>query len=72
LGRQTTCTPIKIGVFSEENKMTLRTILLIIVALLLIGAIPTWPYSATWGYTPSGLLALVLAVLLILWFFRKI
>ncbi len=38
----------------------MRTILLIIVILLLIGALPTWPYSASWGYYPSGGLGLVL------------
>lgn len=34
--------------------MTLGTILIIILILLLIGAVPTWPYSRGWGYTPSG------------------
>ncbi|HYP68439.1 MAG TPA: DUF3309 family protein [Thiobacillaceae bacterium] len=46
--------------------MTLGTILLIVVVLMLIGAIPTWPYSRTWGYGPSGGLGLVLVILLIL------
>lgn len=44
----------------------LSTILLIILILLLIGAIPTWPYSASWGYGPSGVLGLVLIILIIL------
>ena len=44
----------------------MRTILFIILILLLIGALPTWPYSAGWGYFPSGGLGLVLLVLLIL------
>lgn len=44
----------------------LSTILLIIVILLLIGAFPAWPYSAGWGYGPSGLLGTVLVILLIL------
>jgi hypothetical protein len=44
----------------------LGTILLIILILLLIGAFPTWPYSAGWGYGPSGLLGVLLVVLLIL------
>lgn len=44
----------------------MRTILLIIVILLLIGSLPTWPYSASWGYYPSGGLGLVLLILLIL------
>lgn len=46
--------------------MTLGTILLIIVILLLIGAIPSWPYSRSWGYGPSGGLGLVLIILLVL------
>jgi len=42
------------------------TILLIIVILLLIGALPTWPYSSGWGYYPSGGLGLVLIVVIVL------
>jgi hypothetical protein len=42
------------------------TILLIILVLLLIGALPTWPYSAHWGYYPSGGLGLVLLIVLVL------
>jgi len=45
----------------------MRTVLLIILILLLIGALPTWPYSAQWGYYPSGGLGTVLVILLILW-----
>jgi hypothetical protein len=52
--------------------MTLGTILLIIVVLLLVGAIPSWPHSRSWGYGPSGGLGLVLVVLLILWLLGKI
>ena len=44
----------------------MSTILLIILILLLIGALPTWPYSSGWGYYPSGGLGLVLLILLIL------
>ena len=46
--------------------MSLGTILLIILVLLLLGALPTWPYSTGWGYYPSGGLGLVVVVLLIL------
>ncbi|HWS65051.1 MAG TPA: DUF3309 family protein [Steroidobacteraceae bacterium] len=42
------------------------TILLILLVLLLLGALPTWPYSSGWGYYPSGGLGLVLIVLLVL------
>lgn len=44
----------------------LGTVLLIILILLLVGAIPTWPYSAGWGYGPSGVLGVVLVILIIL------
>ncbi len=44
----------------------LGTILLIILILLLIGAFPTWPHSAAWGYGPSGILGVVLIILIIL------
>jgi len=44
----------------------MRTIVLLIVILLLIGTLPTWPYSSGWGYYPSGGLGLVLLILLIL------
>lgn len=46
--------------------MGLGVILLIILVLLLIGALPAWPYSSGWGYYPSGGLGLILIVLLIL------
>jgi len=42
------------------------TILLIILVLLLVGALPTWPYSTDWGYYPSGGLGLVLVIVLVL------
>ncbi len=44
----------------------MRTILLILVIILLIGALPAWPYSTGWGYYPSGGLGLVLLILIIL------
>lgn len=47
-------------------------IVLIIVILLLLGALPTWPYSSSWGYYPSGLLGTVLIILLILWLLGRI
>jgi hypothetical protein len=44
----------------------MSTILLIILVLLLVGALPTWPYSTGWGYYPSGGLGLVLVIVLVL------
>jgi hypothetical protein len=46
--------------------MSIGTIVLIVLVLMLIGAIPTWPHSRSWGYAPSGGLGLVVIVLLIL------
>jgi len=46
--------------------MSLGTILLIVLVLLLLGALPAWPYSGGWGYYPSGGLGLVLIILLVL------
>ncbi len=44
----------------------MSTILLIVLVLLLIGALPTWPYSTGWGYYPSGGLGLIVVIVLIL------
>ena len=46
--------------------MSLGTILLIVLILLLVGAIPTWPHSKSWGYGPSGALGLVAVVIVVL------
>ncbi|HEX5338367.1 MAG TPA: DUF3309 family protein [Gallionella sp.] len=46
--------------------MSVGTILLIVVVLMLVGAIPGWPHSRTWGYGPSGGIGLVLIILIIL------
>ena len=46
--------------------MGLGTILLIVLVLVLLGAIPAWPYSRSWGYGPSGVIGLIVVVLLIL------
>jgi hypothetical protein len=44
----------------------LTTVLLVLVVLAIIGAIPSWPYSRSWGYGPSGLLGVALVVLIVL------
>ncbi len=44
----------------------LSTVLIVILILLLIGALPTWPYSAGWGYYPGGGLGLVLIIVIVL------
>jgi len=50
----------------------LRLVLLILVILLLIGALPTWPYSAGWGYYPSSGLGLILLIVVILVLAKRI
>jgi hypothetical protein len=46
--------------------MTLGTILLIVLILILIGVIPSWPHSSSWGYGPSGLVGIILVIVIIL------
>jgi hypothetical protein len=46
--------------------MSISTILLIILILLIVGALPTWPHSQSWGYLPSGGLGIVVVILVIL------
>ena len=48
----------------KENEMNL--ILTILLVVLLLGALPAWPYSANWGYYPSGALGMVLVIVLVL------
>lgn len=50
----------------QGDTMTARTILIIVLILLLIGALPTWPYSSGWGYYPSGGLGLLVLILIVL------
>ena len=50
----------------------LGTILVIVLILMLLGALPTWPHSRSWGYYPSGGLGLVLVILIILLLLGKI
>jgi hypothetical protein len=45
--------------------MSATTLLLIVLVLLLIGAVPVWPYSRSWGYAPSGIFVLLLVILLV-------
>ena len=46
--------------------MSLGTILLVVLILILLGVIPTWPHSRNWGYAPSGAIGLLLAILIVL------
>jgi hypothetical protein len=51
--------------------MNLPTVLLVVLVILLLGALPTWPYSTGWGYYPSGGLGLLLVIVLVLFFARR-
>jgi hypothetical protein len=55
-----------LAILGGQKTHMLGTVLIIIVVLLLIGALPTWPYSSAWGYYPSGGLGLILLVVLLL------
>jgi uncharacterized membrane protein affecting hemolysin expression len=51
---------------NEEWRHTMNNIVIVLLVLLLVGALPTWPHSAEWGYYPSGGLGLILLILVIL------
>jgi hypothetical protein len=50
----------------KESRMRLGTILLIILVLMMVGVLPTWPHSLHWGYLPSGGLGLVVLIVIVL------
>ena len=52
--------------------MSIGTILLIVLILMLVGVLPTWPHSSQWGYGPSGALGLIVVILLVLLLLGKI
>jgi hypothetical protein len=51
---------------SREANMTLGTLLIILLILMLVGSVPAWGYSRSWGYGPSGIIGVILVILLIL------
>ena len=52
--------------------MSLGMILLIVVVLMLLGAVPAWPHSRSWGYAPSGVLGVVLVIVLVLFLMGRL
>jgi hypothetical protein len=56
----------------RERKAMLGTVLVVLLVLMLVGALPTWPHSRNWGYGPTGGLGVVLAVLVVLLLLGKI
>ena len=57
---------------ARKAGVMLGTILLILLVLMLVGAVPTWPHSRDWGYLPSGGVTLILLVVLVLMLFGRI
>jgi hypothetical protein len=57
---------LRLSFSAVRRKLVLRLILIIFLVVLLLGALPTWPYSAGWGYYPSGGLGLLLLILIVL------
>jgi hypothetical protein len=49
--------------------MSIGAILLIVLILILVGVLPTWPHSSSWGYGPSGLVGVIVLVVVLLWAF---
>jgi hypothetical protein len=56
----------------KEKFMSLGTILLIVLILMLVGALPTWPHSRSWGYAPMGGLGLVVLIVVVLLLLGKL
>lgn len=62
----------QVGGDTKESNVGLGTILIILLILALIGALPSWGYSRSWGYYPSGGLGLILVIVLVLVFMGRI
>jgi hypothetical protein len=57
---------------TREQIMSLGTILLIVVILILVGVLPTWPHARSWGYGPSGIVGVVLLIVLVLFLMGRL
>jgi hypothetical protein len=51
---------------TKEQVMSIGTILLIVVILILVGVLPTWPHARSWGYGPSGIVGVIVVILIVL------
>jgi hypothetical protein len=57
---------------TKEQAMSLGTILLIVVILILVGVLPTWPHARSWGYGPSGIAGAVLLIVIVLFLMGRL
>jgi Protein of unknown function (DUF3309) len=57
---------------AREKTMSLGTILLIVLILMLVGVLPTWPHARSWGYAPSGIVGVILVIVLILFLLGRL
>jgi hypothetical protein len=60
------------GKLTKERTVSIGTILLIVLILMLIGVLPTWPHARSWGYGPSGIVGVVLIVLVVLFLMGRL
>jgi hypothetical protein len=56
-----------VAALAHGGVMSLGAILLVVLILILIGVLPTWPYSSSWGYAPGGIVGAIVLVLVVLW-----
>jgi hypothetical protein len=61
-----------VAVNNKGANMSIGTILLIVVILMLIGVLPTWPHARSWGYGPSGIVGVVLLILIVLFLMGRL
>jgi sterol desaturase/sphingolipid hydroxylase (fatty acid hydroxylase superfamily) len=57
---------------TKEQVMSLGTILLIVLILILVGALPTWPHARSWGYGPSGIVGVILIIVIVLFLMGRL
>ena len=57
---------------TEEQLMSLGTILLIVIVLMLVGVLPAWPHARSWGYGPSGIVGVVLLIVIVLFLMGRL
>ena len=56
----------------EEEDMSIGAILLIILILILVGALPTWPHARSWGYGPSGIVGVIVVIVIVLFLLGRL